>query len=342
METSTRSLSKATLKKNRTNLILGLIVLLTVIILISIIGWIILKPETEMIQGEVEANEVRVSGKLAGRIQSFKVEEGSLVNKGDTLLLLSSPELYAKLAQAEAAESAANAQNLKAIKGARSEQIQGAFEMWQKAKVGKEIAEKTFKRAKNLFENEVIPAQKYDEAEAQFNAAVATERAAKTQYDMARNGAEREDKMAARALVDRAKGAVSEVEAYMPETQLTAPISGEISEIFPKQGELVGQGAPIMNIVDLNDCWIVFNVREDQLQNLRMGTIIKASIPAIGVENASFKITYLKALGSYATWKATKTTGEFDIKTFEVRARPVKKIDGLRPGMTALMAEPEN
>ncbi|MDD4921373.1 MAG: efflux RND transporter periplasmic adaptor subunit [Bacteroidales bacterium] len=342
METSKKSLSRATLKKSRTNLILSLVVLLTVIILISIIGWIVLKPEAEMIQGEVEANEVRVSGKLAGRIQAYMVEEGSRVNKGDTLLLLSSPELYAKLAQAEAAESAANAQNRKAIKGARSEQIQGAFEMWQKAKVGMDIAEKTFNRAKKLYENEVIPAQKFDEAEAQYHAAVATERAATTQYDMAKNGAEKEDKLAARALVDRAKGAVSEVQAYMPETQLTAPITGEISEIFPKQGELVGQGAPIMNIVDLNDCWITFNIREDQLAALKMGTIIKASIPAIATKNASFKITYLKALGSYATWKATKTTGEFDVKTFEIRAKPVGKIEGLRPGMTVLMVDPEN
>lgn len=341
METNVRSLSKATLKKNRTNLILGLVVLLTVVILISVIGWIVLKPEAEVIQGEVEANEVRVSGKLPGRIQTYLVEEGGFVNKGDTLLLLNSPEIYAKLAQAEAAEDAAKAQNQKAIKGARSEQIQGAFEMWQKAKVGKDIAEKTFNRAKKLYDSEVIPAQKYDEAEAQFNAAVATERAAKTQYDLAKNGAEKEDKLAALAMVNRAKGAVSEVEAYMTETQLTAPISGEISEIFPQVGELVGQGAPIMNIVDLNDCWITFNIREDQLARMKMGAIVKASIPAIGVENASFRISYLKALGSYATWKATKTTGEFDVKTFELRARPLHKIDGLRPGMTALMVEPE-
>lgn len=341
MEANGKGLSKAALKKNRTNLILGLVVLLTVIVLISIIGWIILKPEAEIIQGEVEANEVRVSGKLAGRIQSFNVEEGSYVHQGDTLLLLNTPELYAKLTQAEAAENAASAQNQKASKGARYELVQGAFEMWQKAKVGRDIAEKTFIRAKNLYENEVIPAQKYDEAEAQYNAAVATEKAAKTQYDMAKNGAEKEDRLAARALVERAKGAVSEVQAYLPETQLTAPISGEISEIFPKQGELVGQGAPIMNIVDLNDCWITFNIREDQLSQFRMGVLIKASIPALDVKNASFRITYMKALGSYATWKATKTTGEFDMRTFELRAKPIGKIEGLRPGMTVLMVEPE-
>jgi HlyD family secretion protein len=341
MSTNSTGPSKATLKKNRTNLVLGLIVLLVVVVLIAIIGWIVLKPEPEVIQGEVEANEVRVSGKLAGRITEFKAEEGQFVNIGDTLVLLSSPELMAKLEQAEAAEDAAMAQNRKANKGARVEQIEGAFEMWNKAKVGLDIAEKSYNRAKKLYDSEVIPAQKFDEAEANYHAAIATEKAAKSQYDMAMNGAESEDKQAARALVNRARGAVSEVEAYMPETMLTAPISGEISEIYPKQGELVGSGAPIMSIMDLNNCWITFNVREDQLKSMKVGSIVKVSIPALEVASASFKISYLKALGSYATWKATKATGDFDRKTFEVRAKPVQKIKDLRPGMTVLMEETE-
>jgi len=341
METSEKGLSKTALRKSKKSMMLGLIALIAVIILISIVGWIVMKPEPEVIQGEVEANEVRVSGKLAGRIESFKVEEGDFVKQGDLLVSLSSPELLAKLAQAEAAESAAQAQNKKAIKGARYELIQGAYEMWQKSKVGVDIAEKTYKRAKNLFDNGVIPAQKFDEAEAQYNAAIATEKGAKTQYVMAKNGAEKEDKLSAVALVNRAKGAVSEVEAYMPERQLTAPISGEISEIYPKRGELVGQGAPIMSIVDLNDCWITFNVREDQLIKFKMGAIVKVDVPAIGAKDASFKITYIKGLGSYATWKATKTTGQFDMKTFEVRAKPIKSIDGLRPGMSVLFGKSE-
>lgn len=339
MENSVNGLNKATLRKSRTNLIIGLITFLVVVILISVIGWIIMKPQPEVIQGEVDANEVRVSGKLPARIQQLNVEEGNYVNVGDTLVFLSSPELYAKLAQAEAAEDAAMAQDKKAIKGARYEQIEGAFELWQKAKVGLDIAQKTYNRAENLYKNEVIPAQKFDEAEAQYKAALATEKAARSQYTMAKNGAEKEDKLSAKALVARARGAVSEVEAYMPETKLTAPISGEISEIYPKQGELVGQGAPIMSIVDIDNCWITFNVREDQLKDLAMGKIIKASIPAIGDNKFSFKINYIKALGSYATWKATKTTGKFDVKTFEVRAKPIQKINGMRPGMSVLLEE---
>jgi HlyD family secretion protein len=331
--------NKQEMKRSRKNLILGFVVLLTVVVLVSIIGMIVLKPDPEVLQGEVEANEVRISGKLAGRILSFSAEEGASVHAGQVLVQLSSPELHAKLEQAQAAEAAAVAQNLKAIKGAREEQIRGAYEMWQKAKVGLDIAAKSFDRVKKLYAGEVIPAQKYDEAEAQYLAAVATEKAAKSQYDMAKNGAEREDKLAAKALVDRAKGAVSEVQAYLPETKLVAPIDGEISEIYPKVGELVGQGAPIMTLVDLSDCWITLNVREDQLKAFRMGGIVNASIPALGIDRAAFRISYLKALGSYATWKATKTTGDFDRKTFEVRAKPVKPIEGLRPGMSVLLVD---
>jgi HlyD family secretion protein len=334
-----KDLEKVEMKRSRSSLVIGLLVLLTVVVLVSIVGWIVLKPEPVVIQGEVEATEVRVSGKLAGRILAFGAVEGETVRAGQLLVQLSSPELMAKLSQAEAAESAAMAQNRKALKGAREEQIRGAFELWQKAKIGLDIAEKTYGRAKKLYENEVIPAQKFDEAEAQFQAASATEKAAKAQYDLARNGAEEEDKWAARALVSRAKGAVSEVEAYLPETRLTAPIDGEVSEIYPQVGELVGTGAPIMTLVDLNDCWITFHVREDQLRNLRMGVVLRVSIPALNLQKAAFRISYLKAMGSYATWKATKTTGDFDRKTFEVRAKPLARIKDLRPGMSVLLQE---
>ncbi|MEI7504597.1 MAG: efflux RND transporter periplasmic adaptor subunit, partial [Paludibacter sp.] len=185
----------------------------------------------------------------------------------------------------------------------------------------------------------VIPAQKHDEAEAQYKAAVATANAAKSQYEMAKNGAESEDKEAALALVNRAKGAVDEVKSYLNEITLTSPIAGEVTEIFPKRGELVGTGAPIMSIVDLNDIWFTFNVREDLLGEMKMGRSFKVKVPALNNQIVTVKISYIKALASYATWKATKTSGQFDVKTFEVRARPTVKIKDLRPGMTALFEE---
>lgn len=320
------------------NLRIALVGLVVVVAILFIIGWIVYKPEPIVIQGSAEANEVRVSGKVPGRVYKLLAEEGQSVRAGDTLVFIDSPEITAKLEQATAAQRAAQSQNLKARKGSRSEVIQGAYEMWQKAEVGVDIAKKSYDRIQRLFDRGVVTAQKRDEAEAQYQAAVAQSAAAKSQYDMAKNGAESEDKDAAQALVDRAQGAVQEVKAYMKETALTAPISGEVSEIFPKQGELVGTGAPIMNIVNLDDIWFSFNVREDLLNNLRVGSEITVTIPALGNQKAELKITYIKALASYATWKATKTTGEFDAKTFEVRAKPIQKIENLRPGMSAIIA----
>jgi len=324
--------------KNR-DLRTGLFSLIIVMILIFIVGLIVNKPEPIIIQGEADASEIRISGKVPGRIKQFLAIEGSQVKAGDTLVLIDSPELNAKLEQANAAESAAMAQNKKAIKGARKEQIIGAFEMWQKSLVGVDITKKSFDRVQRLFDKGVLPAQKRDEAEAQYNAALTTSKAAKSQYDMALNGAESEDKEAALALVERAQGAVNEVKSYLKEITLTSPIDGEVTEIYPNCGELVGTGAPIMSIVDLNDIWFTFNVREDLLGNMKMGSVFKIKIPALNNQIVDVKVDYIKALASYATWKATKTSGQFDVKTFEVRARPSKKIVDLRPGMTALLEE---
>ena len=327
------------MKKKNKDLRTGLIALIIVVILIFIVGLIINRPEPIIIQGEADASEIRISGKITGRINKFNVEEGTQVHMGDTLVIIDSPELSAKLEQANAAENAAQAQNKKAIKGARKEQIMGAFEMWQKAQVGVDISKKSYDRVQRLFDKGVVTAQKRDEAEAQYKAAVATANAAKSQYDMAKNGAESEDKEAALALVDRAKGAVNEVKSYFKEITLTSPINGEVTDVYPKRGELVGAGAPIMSIVDLNDIWFTFNVREDLLGELKMGKTFKVKVPALNNQIVEVKVTYIKALASYATWKATKTTGQFDVKTFEVRARPTTKVENLRPGMTALFEE---
>lgn len=326
-----------TADKKHSGLLIGLIALVLVIAVVSLIGWIVLKPDPIVLQGQAEATEVRVSGKVPGRIETFRVSEGMQVKQGDTLVFLSSPELNAKLFQATSAEDAAAAQDMKARKGARAEQIAGAYELWQKAEVGVQLADKTFKRVQNMFNEGVVPAQKRDEAEAAWQAAVATAKAAKSQYDMAVNGAEQEDKLAAAALVNRAKGAVSEVKSYLSETTLVAPLSGEISDIFPKQGELVGSGAPIMSIVDLSDMWVVFNIREDLLPAIRMGKEFEAKVPALNNQVVKLKVNYIKAMASYATFKATKTNGGFDVKSFEVRAKPVNPVEGLRPGMSLMV-----
>lgn len=327
----------ASQKSQNSNMLLAFLTLLGVIALVAVVGFFMLRKGPEIIQGQAEVDEYRVSSKVPGRILEFRVKEGQTVQAGDTLAILEAPDIAAKMEQARAAEAAAQAQNEKAIKGARQEQIQAAYEMWQKAQASVDIAEKSYKRVKNLFEQGVMPAQKLDEVTAQRNAAIATEKAAKAQYTMAKNGAEREDKMAAAALVERAKGAVAEVESYVKETFLIAQAAGEVSEIFPKVGELVGTGAPIMNIAILKDMWVTFNVREDLLKNLTMGAEFEAIVPALDNKAIKLKVDYMKDLGTYAAWKATKTTGQFDLKTFEVRARPMEIVEGLRPGMSVII-----
>lgn len=327
----------ASQKSQNSNMLLAFLTLLGVIAIVALVGFFMLRKGPEIIQGQAEATEYRVSSKVPGRILKFRVKEGDRVKAGDTLAILEAPEVTAKMMQAQAAESAAQAQNQKAIKGARTEQIQTAYEMWQKAKAGVDIAEKSYKRVKNLFEQGVMSAQKMDEVTAQRDAAIATEKAAQAQYSMAKNGAEREDKLAASALVDRAKGAVAEVESYVKETVLIAPMGGEISEIFPEMGELVGTGAPIMTVTNLDDMWISFNVREDLLNDLTVGSEFTAIIPAMNNKEVKLKVNYMKDMGTYAAWKATKTTGQFDLKTFEVRALPNGKVQNLRPGMSVII-----
>ncbi|GHV18231.1 hemolysin secretion protein D [Bacteroidia bacterium] len=325
-------------KKSGSKLI-PILVFAAIIIAVGLYGFFFLNQKDNIIQGEADVTEVRISSKVPGRISRYLVDEGSFVKKGDTLAVLSIPDIDAKLAQASAAQQGAAAQNQKAIKGARVEQIQGAYEMWQKAKVGVDIAQKSFTRVKNLFDKGVVTAQKKDEVEAQLNAAIATEKAAKSQYDMAVNGAEREDKEAALAMLERAKGAVAEVESYISESYLISPVDGKVTEKFPNEGELVGTGAPIMNVAKLDDKWGSFNIREDRLKDYKdIGTTFKAYVPALDKE-VEMTVYYVKDLGSYAAWKATKTTGQFDRKTFEVKARFKDTSVDVLPGMSLIIKE---
>lgn len=315
---------------------LAFIVVLVAVGLVALAGFFLLTPPDEVIMGQAEATTIRISGKVPGRIASYRFNEGDQVKAGDTLVFLSTPEINAKLMQVEAVKAAAEAQHAKALKGARDQEVTAAYEMWQKAQAGLTIAKKSYDRVRNLYEKGVMSAQKKDEAEANYNAMVATEKAARSQYEMAKEGARKEDKAAAAALVNQASGALAEVESYVEESALVAPIDGEISERFPEVGELVGTGAPIMNMADLTDMWVSFSIREDLLSQVKVGNEVKAFVPALDNQEITLKVYYMKDMGTYAAWKATKTTGQYDAKTFEVRARPVQPVEGLRPGMSVI------
>ena len=326
-------------QKKSYNLVIGIAALIAIILVIAIVGYFVSKPKPLMIQGEAEASEYRVSGKVPGRIEELYVKEGQMVHKGDTIAFIDSPEVRAKLIQANAAKNAAAAQSDKARHGARSEQIQGAYQLWQQAIVQEDVLRKSLDRVERLYEQKVIAAQKYDEAKAKYDAAVAQTKAAKSQYDMAVSGARAEDKAAARALVEQASGAVQEVESYLGELYLTSPADGIISATYPKVGELVGQGSPVASVTDINDIWFTFNVREDYLHGMKEGDKVTVSLPALDGKEVSATVYYIAVRESYATWKATKETGLYDAKTFEVRAVPDSPVEGIRPGMSAIVKQ---
>ena len=312
----------------RKNISLGMVVL-TIVLMLTIAGWFMLIPPPLIIQGQVEATEMKVASKIVGRVKTIYVKEGQKVQPGQMLLSLDSPEIEAKYRQAKAGQKAARAQRTKAYSGTRKEQVQSAKNVWQKAEAAFDLTKKTYARIKKLHSEGVIPAQKLDEAEAQMKVSEMTRNAARATYNMALAGARDEDKQSAIALMDQASGAVAEVQAYLKETSLSAPISSEVVNIVSKLGELVSPGYPLITLVDLSDTWVTFNLREDMLSDVKMGYFLDAEFPALKNKKVRLKINYISAQGDFATWKATRTSGDFDMRTFEVRAVAVEKIKGL-------------
>ena len=304
-------------KSNVIGLTIGIII---VIVAVSLISWFAIKPVPNFIQGEVEATSIKVSSKVPGRIEQMDVKEGQKVTKGQQLFILSTPEVQAKLQQAQAARDAASAQSEKARRGARSQEIEAAFNMWKKAEAGRDLAQKSYDRVKNLYEQGVLPAQKFDEASANLEAMTTTAKAAKSQYDMAVEGARREDRAAAAALVAQASGAVSEVESYAKDAIQYSPIDGEVSTVIAEPGELIGSGYPVITLLDMNDMWVTFNIKEDLLPKVKIGSELNAYVPGLA-QTIRLKVNYMAPQAEYATWSATKTRGDFDIRTFEVKAK---------------------
>ncbi|EFA44442.1 auxiliary transport protein, membrane fusion protein (MFP) family protein [Hallella bergensis DSM 17361] len=323
-------------KTQHNNILLAVLGFVIVVTIVGLIGFLTLDKTDEIIQGEVEVAEYRVSSKLPARILELRVKEGDYVHVGDTLAILEMPELDAQKKVAEATKGASEALSDLAEAGARKEQIQGAYQLMQQAKAAAEIAKKSYTRVQNLYDEGVMTAQKRDEAYAAYKAAEAQVAAARSQYEMAKNGAREQEKTAAKKNAQAAKGAVDMVNSVLRETVQTATIAGEVSSIYPKIGELVGSGSPIMSISILNDTWGTFNIREDQLNGMKIGDTFTAYSPAFNKE-VNMKVYYIKDQGAYAVWKATKSNGQYDLKTFEVKARFNDKFEGLRPGMSLII-----
>ena len=326
-------------RKKDKALLVAIGVIVIVMVCIAILGILLIHPPKETTQGQADCETVRVSGKLPGRIVKFYVHEGDYVHAGDTLVSIYSSTTDAMLYKAKSMQSVAASQKLKADKGTRDEMKRTAYNMYQQALAAETIAKKTYQRMQNLFSEGVVTEQKRDEAKAACDAASAQVKAAKSQYDMALKGAQKEDKDAARAMQNVAKGGVSEVQALLEDEYLVAPCDGEITDIYPNIGELVATGAPVMSILKTDDLWATFNVREELLEEFKQGAEVKVMIPGLGKKEAVMKVFYVHDLGSYAVWSSTKSTGQYDSRTFQIKARAEQPLEGLRPGMSVVQVK---
>ena len=312
------------------------IALIAISTIIVIVGYLLRRNEPIMLQGVVQCRQYQAQSKIAGRIDSIFVAEGDSVNTGELLYTLSTPELNTKLEQAIAAKKAAIALDEQAVAGARKQQIEAAYNLWQKATAGRDLAEKSYNRIKALHDKGVATTQQLDEAKATFETLKATQSAAYAEYSLALAGATKEQKAAAAAQVSMAQGAVNEVESYISDSRVYSPTAGEVSTIAFNCGEVVGAGFPVMTILDLSDIWVEFNIKETLMPNFAIGECFDAFIPALN-RNISLRISHIASQADFAIWDATRAEGGFDIRTFAVRMKPINSNDRLRPGMSAII-----
>jgi len=295
------------------------------------------RPVEAPLQGQIDARYIDVSPKILGRVAKLEVREGDEVQPGMPLVLLDSPEVQAKVSQAQSALAAASARQQLLDTGTRREEIRTARATWERALSNAALAEKTFRRINALYTQGLTSQQRNDEVETSYLSATEAANAARAQYDLTVNGFRREERVAAAAVTRGAGFAVDEIDALAADISLKSPISAEVDKVVLQQGELAPPGFPIMTLVNLNDVWAVFNLRENELASVKIGAEITGKVPALGGRSVKFSIYYISPKGEYATWRATRQSSGYDIKTFEVRARPLGKVEGLRPGMSVLV-----
>ena len=288
------------MKINNKSISIAFVIILAATVIISLAGILLMSRQPLVLQGQVEATEIRISGKLPGRVDSFLVQEGDWVKAGDTLVVINSPTIEAKYRQVNALEQVAQEQNKKIDAGTRRQIVATARQLWNKTQSDLALAKTTYQRIVTLYKDSVVTSQRRDEVEA-------------------------------------ARSTVDEVSSLLVDSRLTAPEDGQIATIFPKRGELVAPGTPIMSLVVMDDAHVVLNIREDLMPQFKMGGTFRADVPAIDGKDIEFRIYYISPLGSFATWKSTKQTGSYDMQTFEIHARPTQQVEGLRPGMSVLL-----
>jgi len=309
------------------------ILMLVVVVAVAAVFWWSVQPPPLVIQGEVEATRVDLAPRVSGRVKQIKVDVGDSVKAGDILIELESPQLEAGLLSAQAALGVARADRDR-IYATRPETIQGSRANLERAQSALALAEQTYARQRQLLQTGNTPQQRVDEATNNLNAAQKARDAAQADYALAQKGTSDQEKLLADARVKQSEAALHQTETDLAELTIRAPISGQVTTRIAEIGALFSPGAPLLSLVDLGDIWFVFNIREDLLAGLKVGDGFEVRVPALPGKPVAVKVTAINAQGQFANWRATKATGDFDLRTFEVRAKPEAAAEALRPGMS--------
>ena len=298
--------------------------------------WKAVTPGPVPLQGLMDAKTVSVAAKVPGRLGKIAVEEGTLVTAGDTVATLLVPEIEAKVAQAKAAQTAARAQSEMAEAGSRVQAVAAAKADVVRARAGADLAKTTYERVAALYADGLVSVQKRDEAFAQKKNAEELLAAAKAKLSAVTEGARQEEKRAAAAMADKASGAVAEASSLAGESDIRTPVTGEVTRVVMHEGEVVPAGFPVVLVTDVANAWAVFNIREDELKAIKKGAVIDTFVPALD-KTVPMTVYWINPRGDYAVWRATRQSTGYDIRTFEVRARPAAPVADLRPGMTVVV-----
>jgi HlyD family secretion protein len=313
------------------------------VIIAAIVGlslWYLVQPQPLIIQGEADATRIDIAARVDGRVGRRPVERGDNVAAGQLLFQIDNPELVTKLQEAEAGFGVASAQLANIEAGTRAEVVAQRKAAVDSAAANLTLAQRTYDRVKELAGGGNAPVQRLDETTNSLQVAQRSLDQAKSAYGEAVNGYTAEERGIARANAAKAKASVDTIKAQVDELLVEAPVASQVYQIGAELGEYVSPGVPLLSLVDLNDVWLRFDLREDLAKGLKLGDRFQMRVPALGDRIITAEIKVIAAKGEYAGWRATRATGDFDLRTFEIRAYPITPVPELRPGMSVYASWP--
>jgi HlyD family secretion protein len=315
----------------------SIIVAIVVAAIASLSIWYLVRSEPLLVQGEVDATRLDIAARVDGRVGDIPVTRGQDVGSGTVLVRIDNPETIAKHEQALAAKVVAAAQLANINAGTRPEVIAARKAALERAQAGLVLAQKTYERVHQLAEHGNAPLARLDQVTDALHESERAVDQARSAYEQAVNGYTKEEHQIAIANVEKAVADIKAAQSIIDQMVIYAPIAAQVYKRNIEPGEYVSPGVPLITLIDLGDVWIHFDLREDLVKTLKVGDRFDVRVPALADRRITVEVRLIATKGEYASWRATRATGEFDLRTFAIRAYPVDKVPELRPGMSAYL-----